>query len=326
MSDLVDEQDLQRIEELLKRKAELEEQNSNLSSRLQDGEKIKNELKEARRDSQKLLHHREKLKNQASKHLKGLNGAELVNPSEPKRVINNEDRDKEEKLPNPQNRKEEIMENDPVQLRRQLNALRLENASLIKEKRKTEEHNSSLVQELADLGLKHETLQEICDRLKKEIARLSACVAAGKSSSAGNHSTGKEDNIEIMKDQLRIYQEDINGMQAQIEISQQSNERLRAELNEARAVIRDLRQLPAFEVYAAPVYQLGRYKTFDDRYGYDPREYRHTVRPASGGYDRNRERDYRRVRSADKKVFMPDLTAVIDKEVKDGSLMSSKSF
>lgn len=87
MSDFVDQQNLQHIEELLRRKAELEEQNSNLSSRLQDGEKIKNELKEARRDSQKLLHHREKLKNHASKHLKGKYDVELVNPNEVSRTF-----------------------------------------------------------------------------------------------------------------------------------------------------------------------------------------------------------------------------------------------
>lgn len=39
-------------------------------------------------------------------------------------------------------------------------------------------------------------------RLKEEIARLSAYVAGGKSSSAGNHSTGKEDDILMMKEQV----------------------------------------------------------------------------------------------------------------------------
>lgn len=84
---------------------------------------------------------------------------------QPKGVDSNEDLDsKAEKLPNPQNKREEILEDDPVQLRRQLNALRLENAKLIKERRKTEDHNTSLVQELADLGAKHENVQALCDR------------------------------------------------------------------------------------------------------------------------------------------------------------------
>lgn len=70
MSDLVEQFSLQRIEDLRRRKAELEEKNSGLASKLQDGEQIKTKLKEARKDSQKLLHHREKLKSKASKHLK----------------------------------------------------------------------------------------------------------------------------------------------------------------------------------------------------------------------------------------------------------------
>ena len=62
MSDFEDEHSVQSIEDLLRRKAELEEINSGLATRLQDGEKIKSELRDARRDSQKLIHHREKLK------------------------------------------------------------------------------------------------------------------------------------------------------------------------------------------------------------------------------------------------------------------------
>lgn len=47
---------------------------------------------------------------------------------------------------------------------------------------------------------------------------------------------------------FRANQEDLNRMQEQINILQRANGLLRSELNEARAVIRDLRKIPAFEV------------------------------------------------------------------------------
>lgn len=71
MSDLVNEQGPEDIEELMKKKALLEEQNSGLASKIKDGDEIRFKLKEAQRDSKKLLRHREKLRNEATKHLKG---------------------------------------------------------------------------------------------------------------------------------------------------------------------------------------------------------------------------------------------------------------
>lgn len=59
---------------------------------------------------------------------------------------------------------DEINEDDPVQLRRQLNAFKIQNASLIREKRKTEEQKDSLVQELVDLSNKYENQQTLCTK------------------------------------------------------------------------------------------------------------------------------------------------------------------
>lgn len=59
---------------------------------------------------------------------------------------------------------DDINPDDPVQLRRELNALKVQHSSLIKGKRKVEEQNSSLVQELIDMGNKCEKLQTVCDK------------------------------------------------------------------------------------------------------------------------------------------------------------------
>lgn len=51
------------IEELRQRKAQLENENSDLEIRIQESRKLKAKLQESKKDGKKLVHHREKLKN-----------------------------------------------------------------------------------------------------------------------------------------------------------------------------------------------------------------------------------------------------------------------
>ena len=48
---------------------------------------------------------------------------------------------------------------------REISALKLENSTLVKEKRKVEEQRDNLVQELAALNTNHDKLQAVCIRL-----------------------------------------------------------------------------------------------------------------------------------------------------------------
>jgi hypothetical protein len=51
-----------------------------------------------------------------------------------------------------------------AQLIREINALKLENSSLVKANRKVEEQKDALVQELAALKTRHDNLHSICNR------------------------------------------------------------------------------------------------------------------------------------------------------------------
>ncbi|XP_031551853.1 lamin-like protein [Actinia tenebrosa] len=318
---LEDDKTPSTIEELKRRKAQLENENSDLSMKLQEGQRLKTKLQESRKDGKKLVHNREKLKNLKSERQETSHN---VVGGYQKKVEDESEATARDEPPTDTAYKEEH-HSITAPLITEIHALKLENSMLVKGKRKVEEQRDSVVQELAALNTKHDKLLGVCNRLESEIHRLSSLVVKSKS-----QTSEQEEGIEILKEQLRCYQEDIKSLQGELQSTKRSNEQMKTELNEARLVIRDMRrQPPSVQVYPAAAMVEPVYRTYDERgyrYGREPLGYA-MMRTYSGEcLMPMRDANLRRGTPSKKAFLTPDETAVVDNEVVDHSLASSKSI
>ncbi|XP_020627612.1 TNFAIP3-interacting protein 1-like isoform X1 [Orbicella faveolata] len=208
------------------------------------------------------------------------------------------------------------------------NALRIENRDLVRIKRKQEEQVRSLVQEVGTLGTRCKELESIAQRLETENHRLSQQLV--HSSAQNSYNFRPHEEMELLRAQLKVYEDDFKKERSERENLNTQKERLKRELSDAKATIaglqRQLKQaLNGEGGYGEPRDMHG--PIMSEPY-YEPYVVRHPLdygmaRTYSGGYigpgaskDVLRRGQTPYVRKA---FLSPDMTAVIDRDVVDGS-------
>lgn len=214
---------------------------------------------------------------------------------------------------------------------RDANALQIENRNLITLKRKQEEQIDKLVQEVATLETRCKELESIAQRLEAENQRLSMQLSQAHIGRVQNFSLRPHEEIALARAQLKAYEDDFKKERSDRENLQTKNERLKRELRESQATVaglqKQLKQALAGEggygeprdLPRAPLVNEPYYNTV--QFGY-PLDYG-MARTYSGGYigpgasnDALRRERTPYVRKA---FLSPDVTAVIDRDVTDGS-------
>ncbi|EDO42238.1 predicted protein [Nematostella vectensis] len=247
----------------------LKTQNKQLQLKLRDGSRVKHELQQSKETGMKLLSERNKL----FEHLVERQSKRVNTQHQDDQQEQTSYRDIGKALASQKNeRAAEQQEKNLILLKTQLGALKFENFTLIQEKRKSDEQRGHLVQELAALNGKFEQLSSKFSRLQAENQRLSQII-----SERGNIHTiqsKEEDDIEALKAQVRIIQEEYETQRAIANSAERINRRLKDELSEAHAIIRDMRTRPSEMV--------GMYSELQPVYkqiGYVPRERAYPCRP-----------------------------------------------
>ncbi|XP_027059583.1 uncharacterized protein LOC113686186 isoform X2 [Pocillopora damicornis] len=209
------------------------------------------------------------------------------------------------------------------------NALRIENRDLVRMKRKLEEQVRNLFQEVATVGTRCKELESIAQRLEAENRRLSHQLGLAHSSVQRGHQYGPNEEVQLLRAQLKLYEDDFKKERLEKEQLITQKERLKRELSDSNATVaglqRQLKQaLNGEGGYGDP--RGARMPIMSEPY-VDPYTLRHPLdygmtRTYSGGYIgpgasntvlRRGQTPYV------KKAFLsPDMTAVIDRDVVDG--------
>lgn len=208
------------------------------------------------------------------------------------------------------------------------NALRIENRDLVRIKRKQEEQVNNLVQEVRTLGTRCKELESIAQRLEAENNRLSQQLL--HCSAQNSYNLRPHEEMELLRAQLKVYEDDFKKERSERDNLNTQKERLTRELGDAKSTIAGLqRQLKQ------ALNREGGYGEPRDMHGpimsepyHEPYVVRHPLdygmaRTYSGGYIgpgasnevlRRGQTPYVR-----KSFLSPDMTAVIDRDVVDGS-------
>ncbi|KAL9957935.1 hypothetical protein ACROYT_G034893 [Oculina patagonica] len=205
------------------------------------------------------------------------------------------------------------------------NALRIENRDLVRIKRKQEEQVRNLVQEVATLGTRCNELESIAQRLEVENHRLSQQLALAHSGAQSGYNFGPHEEIQLLRQQLKVYEDDFKKERSEREQLNTQKERLKRELSDSKATVaglqRQLKQaLNGEGGYGEP--RVTRGPIMNEPY-YEPYIARHPLdygmaRTYSGGFigpgasnDVLRRGQTPYVRKA---FLSPDVTAVIDRD------------
>lgn len=210
------------------------------------------------------------------------------------------------------------------------NAKRIENLDLVRIKRKQEEQIHNLVQEVATLETRCKEVESIARRLEAENQRLSLQVSHVHVGQAQSYNLGPHEEIQLLRAQLKVYEDDFKKERSEREHLNTQKERLKRELQESQATVaglqRQLKQALTGEGGYGEPRDPPRAPIMTERY-YDPYTVRQPLdygiaRAYSGGYigpgasnDVLRRGQVPYVRKA---FLSPDMTAVIDRDVTDG--------
>lgn len=360
------DQEREKMAALREKNQRLLDEKKALLLKLQAGEKLKANLKETRKDTKKLASQREKLRavlgerndceeeivSQTQPPEKSASVSRLGNESE----VNGElevARLSDGKTAQPQ------VPREAQDLRAEYQALRATNEILIQEKRKLEEHNASLIEELAALNMKYEGQRKCAEQLEAENQRLSLIISQQEDLQVANVSSQQED-VALLKEQAMIYKEDFNTERSEREKLHGEKLVLQEKLDKANITIDALQNqlrekqtqltIQAGQAQAEPLYPRGPgrmpysaspYMAWpmthphdsERRYGrgYEVDPYGYENRQSSAGrYHANASGNdviRRGVYTGRPRVFLsPDMTAVVDDEVTDRSAQAPKSI
>lgn len=357
------DQEREKMAALREKNQRLLDEKKALLIKLQEGEKLKANLKETRKDTKKLASQREKLravlgerngceKEMERQNLKPETSATAVNvrPGNVKEST----REVEEAKLSDYITVESQVSRETQDVRTEYQALRATNEILIRDKRKLEEHNNSLIEELATLNMKYEGQRRCAEQLEAENQRLSLIINQLQNIQQANVSSQQED-VALLKEQARVYQEDFNTERSEREKLHEEKMLLQEQLDKANITIDALQnQLRGKQIqeggqtHAEPLYPRGpgrisyseeMVRPMDrphdserrNRRGYEINSYGYENRqPYSGRYPVNvssndviRRGGY----TGRPRAFLsPDMTAVVDDEVTDRSAQAPKSI
>lgn len=206
-------------------------------------------------------------------------------------------------------------------------ALQIENRNLVTMNRKLEEQNQNLVQENAALETRCKEVESIAKNLEAETQRLSQQLSRSHIGQVqAKYNLVPHEEIQLLRAQLKIYEDDYKKEKSEKEQLNTQRERFKRELRDSQATIaglqHQLKQALAGEGgYGAPV-RIERQPYYPAYPAKHPLDYG-MGRTYSGGYigpGASNEVFRSRQNTAVKKSFLsPDMTAVIDHDVIDGT-------
>lgn len=223
------EQEREKMAALREKNQRLLDKKKALLIKLQEGEKLKINLKETRKDAKKLASQREKLR-AALGDRGGVSDEETEEREKPPDTFTSTAKEKPEyarelngdselyRYTVASSHQSGVTSGDvnELDLRTEYQVLRAKNEILIQEKRKLEDHNASLIQELAALNMKYEGQRRCAEQLESENQRLSQIISQQQEAQHTNISSQQEDVL-LLKEQVKIYQEDFNSERAERE-------------------------------------------------------------------------------------------------------------